>query len=60
MVGEEAQRNLSPQLALNNFVAANKFAARFGWRGLWVFTIRGFGFPHRRTKSSNAESQKRL
>jgi hypothetical protein len=31
MVGEESGAILSPQPAVNNFVAAQKFAARFGW-----------------------------
>jgi hypothetical protein len=26
--------------AVNDFVAAKSFAARFGWRCVWIFTIR--------------------
>ncbi len=40
-IGGAVGRQVAPAAPpVNNFVAAQKFAARFGWCGLWVFTIR--------------------
>jgi hypothetical protein len=60
MAGEESEANISPQPAVNNFVAAKNFAARFGWRSLSIFTIQFCGFPHRRARSANDQSLQRL
>jgi hypothetical protein len=44
MACEESVAELSPQQAVNNFVAAKNSAARFGWRLSLIFTIRVRGF----------------
>ena len=44
MAGEEAQRILSPQPAVNNFARRENCAARFGWCASVLFTIRVLWF----------------